>query len=106
MTERDPQDSMLPLIGPAFLTDQLEGSPHVLADWGQVHAAPVTEGETCLVAPIGVTRPKPNIIVSAMMILVLNLALDIATGFDQEWYSGCLRTGYSPSSSTIRFRTP
>ncbi|KAG8692927.1 mRNA cleavage and polyadenylation factor subunit, partial [Ceratobasidium sp. 395] len=57
----------LPLIGLAFSTDQLEGLPDVLVDSGQVHAAPVTEGETeieqVLIAPFGVTRPKPHLIV-------------------------------------------
>ncbi|KAG8744304.1 mRNA cleavage and polyadenylation factor subunit [Ceratobasidium sp. 414] len=57
----------LPLIALAFSTDQLQGLPDVLVDSGQVHASPVAEGETeiehVLVAPIGVTRPKPHLIV-------------------------------------------
>ncbi|KAG8693476.1 mRNA cleavage and polyadenylation factor subunit [Ceratobasidium sp. 394] len=57
----------LPLIGLAFSTDQLQGLPDVLVDSGQPHVPPVTEGDTeiehVLVAPIGVTRPKPHLIV-------------------------------------------
>ncbi|QRV81748.1 cleavage and polyadenylation specificity factor protein [Ceratobasidium sp. AG-Ba] len=57
----------LPLVGLAFSTDQLQGLPDVLVDSGQPHIPPVTEGETdiehVLVAPIGVTRPKPHLFV-------------------------------------------
>ncbi|KAG8688697.1 mRNA cleavage and polyadenylation factor subunit [Ceratobasidium sp. 423] len=57
----------LPLIGLAFSTDQLEGLPDVLVDSGQTHTAPVAEGESdiehVIIAPIGITRPKPHLIV-------------------------------------------
>ncbi|KAF8600601.1 hypothetical protein BDV93DRAFT_608605 [Ceratobasidium sp. AG-I] len=57
----------LPMIGLAFSTDQLQGLPDVLVDSGQPHVSPSNEGETdiehIIIAPIGVTRPKPHLIV-------------------------------------------
>ncbi|CAE6490781.1 unnamed protein product, partial [Rhizoctonia solani] len=57
----------LPLIGLAFSTDQLQGLPDVLVDSGQAHSSPVSEGESdiehIIVAPIGITRPKPYLII-------------------------------------------
>ncbi|CAE6441366.1 unnamed protein product [Rhizoctonia solani] len=57
----------LPLIGLAFSTDQLQTLPDVLVDSGQAHTAPVSEGESdiehVIIAPIGITRPKPHLVV-------------------------------------------
>ncbi|CEL62153.1 Protein CFT1 OS=Cryptococcus neoformans var, neoformans serotype D (strain B-3501A) GN=CFT1 PE=3 SV=1 [Rhizoctonia solani AG-1 IB] len=56
----------LPLIGLAFCTDQLQGLPDVLVDNGQAHARAMdgeTDIEHVIIAPIGVTRPKPHLIV-------------------------------------------
>ncbi|KEP51741.1 cleavage and polyadenylation specificity factor protein [Rhizoctonia solani 123E] len=57
----------LPLIGLAFSTDQLQALPDILVDSGQTHTAPRPEGESdiehVVVAPIGITRPKPHLIV-------------------------------------------
>ncbi|KAF8750300.1 mRNA cleavage [Rhizoctonia solani] len=56
----------LPLIGLAFATDQLQGLPDVLVDSGQAHTV-CTDGETdiehVIIAPIGITRPKPHLVV-------------------------------------------
>ncbi|KAF8719078.1 mRNA cleavage, partial [Rhizoctonia solani] len=56
----------LPLIGLAFATDQLQGLPDVLVDSGQAHTV-CTDGETdiehLIIAPIGITRPKPHLVV-------------------------------------------
>lgn len=60
------------MIALAFSTDQLEGLPDVLVDSGLPHVSPSSEGETdieqVIVAPIGITRPKPHLIVSFLII--------------------------------------